>query len=395
MTTLWSEFGQGIIILFSTTATVLSQNMVVPPQEPWGMRYDPYSPPITPVTIEGSEQASEPRVLLFPLSSAPRTTTLKAAFESSRQEAAGSTTSGLNPKDIRRRATEPLGNLPSSTVSLEGSTSSDIQDLKRRLEHLKIRRAKQREHTLEIQRELEEMERTMMAVDQTNEPVTHEGPRASDAVDDTMDITTSPESSFSHPSTPTRSLLNPRRLLCSTYKVRDVTPSPTQQEQDGAVRSVRESSRQSRRFTEQEGGISGAIEDDGRQHSEAPPDAIFCSSRAADNNETSPTRGFLPKWRQSPAFDPYHSRPSMDLLNTPVCGRSVGVMGDDDMSSCLREAVVAPSKTCLPKRPHAWYQRPDKIATDASDRSHVMQMVFYPKESSFDGQRQLCEDFHY
>jgi hypothetical protein len=180
----------------------------------------------------------------------------------------------------------------------------------------------------------------------------------------------------SNKDTQTTSRLNPMRLLCSTYKARDVTPSPPHERMKSTVVG--------RDCTK----LSNLWDSFVCVNRAGPLDPIFCISRPDHAEDMGPRRiTTIDSQQHIPDFDPYYSRPSMDVEAYKPRSRVYGAVGDDDTTFGFLDGL--PSKSCSQKRLPAWYQRPDKITTDASTRSHVMQMVFYRADNQFDGQKKV------
>jgi hypothetical protein len=324
--------------------------------DPWGKRYDPYSSPIT----FDDQSCGERIVMTFP-----------------------EVTSPLPSHEIGRRVSDPKASLPSASGSSDGSTSSDIKDLKHRLEHIKISREKQREHTLGIQRELEDMERAMMAAESS-------GAHKSKGVLTTKAATERVDSPIEGSSDRACivSWLNPKRMFCSMHKVQDKPQSPTQRRKSTSSQRMHRTSPtvDVDRHMQPAPIPLDSIAGRGWQDPEERVDAKFSRSRAEDENRMPKTCSQL----RAPDFDPYHSRLTTDSVVFESGFRSHGLLSERE-TYCLRDSAAA--KTCLPNRFPAWYERPDKIATDSSDQSRVMQMVFYPTKKSFDGPQRARQTF--
>ena len=330
-------------------------------QDPWGQRYDPYSSRITFETQGACEQKAPlvaSKLLLSRETSAPVV--------------------ALSPPchEIPHKAPRHVRSVPSATATVEGSNSSEIEDLKRRLQHIKIRRAMQREHTQSIQQELKEME--MFSVFSGKNSIL----KPPEVLTNGM-VEEAPASAFESSCDRThgaRTVLNPKRLLCSTYKARDVTPSPTRER----VQSAKQSSSESHSMNVIRDLSSRTNPRDGKVfvNPDRLLDPLFCVSRA-DEDEN-----IIPRERKSAGdiqehtsgFDPYYSQPSIGSLGTFCATGSANSAVGDEGINCLRGVV--PSKTCVPRRLPAWYQRPDSIATDASHEAHIMHVVFYQRENS-------------
>ena len=329
------------------------EKMATARQDPWGQRYDPYSSPIT-FEAQSACEHKAPLLQSQPVFSR-ETPALPESFVA------------LSPlyNEIRHNAPCLVRSARSTTSALEVSTSSEIEDLKRRLQHIKIRRARQREHTRLIQRDLIEME-MLSALSGPNNVL--EQPE----VLNTIRVEETPTSVFEssgNSSHGTRSGLNPKRLLCSTYKARDVTPSPTHERLQG--------SKENRRDSHSINVHRLAFLDPDRLL-----DPIFCVSRADEDvnmiqrerKNTSGCQG------HTSGFDPYSSWPSIDGLDTlSPTGWTFTAVGEHQ-TNCLRDVV--PTKTCVPQQLPAWYHRPDSIATDVSHQAHVMNVVFYQRGNS-------------
>lgn len=346
--------------------------------------FDPYS---TPLSINSSD-VEEPRIFLFPLS-----------FSSV-------SASGL-PREFRHSALEPVGNLPmSSPQKVEPSPYDEIAELRRRLEDIKRRRVEQRERTLALQRQEEQIEEVAnvpirepfphqprpevtksnnMAQQELAAPaVTRRRPSiSSETAGETIDI------SMTSSAPP---MLHPKRLFCFGFKAKTARPLVRQLAPQDRSQSPKPTRPTPPPCPENE--EAGVTKLDSlvcvRENPEDPPDVSLCGGRQPDKATE--------KNHREECFDPYQSRgnfrgtenPTDHLAHVPR-GRARSVIGEEEDVSTLMDVV--PSKSCMPRRAPAWYERPDTIETDRSDlEARVMELVFYANDphESFDTLMQLA-----
>lgn len=189
--------------------------------------------------------------------------------------------------------------------------------------------------------------------------------------------------------------LHPRRFFCSTYKAKNEAAAAAASRKEKRSRTTRPAIS----APPDEGEVSTNLLDSlvclRSNEDDRGLDLIFCSEREREENTVNSYRQ-----AREEGFDPYQSRGAFMRQGetekrweeTVPRGRACSVVvGEEESLSTYQDVAI--TKSCLPQRAPAWYERPDAIRTDSSDNvnARVMEMVFYSNHPSgqFDTRHRL------
>lgn len=311
-------------------------------------------------TVECGETGGEPRVVLFPL-----------AYS----------TAPLTKVDSLRTHDRPQQQLQSPELDrhLEFSNNEEIAILQRRLQMIKERRRKQ--HTKTCEYAGNEQDRTLRdqqsvangkwANNTSNSQLltARRASLSSETAEETIDTTFTSSGS---------SMLNPKRLLCSTYKAKNIT-----QDSSSASRPPRQKMKRAPDSTKTQELDAIVCMSGPRQPSDDRLDLIVCAGRKTNENLRYATLE-----GKAPSFDPYDSAPRGGPCHSPSRGleyvvprqRAFSDLGTEDTSRYHDAEQRIAVWSCIPSKPTPWFVRQDCIETVPDIDLRMMEMVYFPNE---------------